>query len=207
MPELEQKSFRRQVAYKIKISDILNGSLTKDDFSVSVRLDGFSVSRVNIIATVIYKAEEFNYAGAAIDDGTGKIQLRSFENNSYFSKIDVGDVVLVIGKIREFNSEKYIMPEILKKISNAKWMDVRRLELEESGVIDGYAKPVDEAPVSDKKDADVYSLVKKLDQGDGASFDDIVRGYGSSDAEKMLNALLESGDIFEIRPGRLKVLE
>ena len=96
---------------------------------------GLKVSRVNIIAAMIYKSEDFNYSSAVIDDGTGRIQLRSFENNAYFSKIDVGDIVLIIGKIREFNNEKYIVPEILKRINNAKWVDVRRLELKNSDLI------------------------------------------------------------------------
>ena len=126
MPELEQKAFqKRQVAYKIRVSDILNGNLEKEEFSGNIRLSNTNVSRVNIIATVIYKSEEFNYSSTVVDDGTGKIQLRSFENNSYFSKADVGDAVLVIGKIRDFNGEKYIMPEIFKKIEDSKWADVR----------------------------------------------------------------------------------
>jgi len=208
MPELEQKAFqKRQVAYKIRISDILNGNLEKEEFSGNIRLSNTNISRVNIIATVIYKSEEVNYASSVVDDGTGGIQLRSFGNNTYFSKVDVGDAVLVIGKIREFNGEKYIMPEIFKKINDSRWADVRRLELKDTIAIGGSANLIDKNPVADMKNADVFSLIKKLDNGDGASFEEIIKGYGSADAEKMLNTLLENGDVFEIRPGRIKVLE
>ena len=110
MPELEQKSFQRQVAYKIRISDILNGSFIKDEISAGyIKLNDANVSRVNIIATVVYKAEQPSTSNALIDDGTGKILLRSFENSRIFSKADVGDAVLLIGKIREFNNERYIV--------------------------------------------------------------------------------------------------
>ena len=209
MPELEQKTFqKRQVAYKLKISDILNGNLTKEDFSGSIKLNNINVSRVNIIAAMIYKSEDFNYSSAVIDDGTGRIQLRSFENNAYFSKIDVGDIVLIIGKIREFNNEKYIVPEILKRINNAKWVDVRRLELKNNDLIDNSIKNTDKNLIENAKiNEEIYSLIKKLDDGDGASFDDIIKGSCSVDAEKILNKLLENGDIFEIKPGKLKVLE
>ena len=209
MPELEQKAFqKRQVAYKLKISDILNGNLTKEEFSGNIKLDDINVSRVNIIAAMIYKSEDFNYSSAVIDDGTGRIQLRSFENNAYFSKIDVGDVVLIIGKIREFNNEKYIMPEILKKITNTKWVDARRLELKNNDIINNNIKEIDKNLIENTKiNEEIYSLIKKLDNGDGASFDDIIKGSGSIDAEKILNKLLENGDIFEIKPGKLKVLE
>ncbi|MBS3105661.1 hypothetical protein J4234_05365 [Candidatus Woesearchaeota archaeon] len=208
MPEPEQKAFqKRQVAYKIRVSDILNKNLEKEDLSGNIRLSNTNVSRVNIIATVIYNSEEFNYSSAVVDDGTGNIQLRSFENNSYFSKAAVGDAVLVIGKIREFNGEKYILPEIFKKMNNVQWVDVRRLELKGSGVIGDNTISIDKNPAGDIKNDDLFSLIKKLDNGDGSSFDEIIKGYGSADAEKMLNTLLENGDIFEIKPGRLKVLE
>jgi len=209
MPELEQKTFqKRQVAYKLKISDILNGNLIKEEFSGNVKLNNINVSRVNIIAAMIYKSEDFNYSSAVIDDGFGRIQLRSFENNAYFSKIDVGDVVLVIGRIREFNNEKYIVPEILKKITNTRWVDIRRLELKNNDIIDNNIKITDKNLIEGAKiNEDIYSLIKKLDNGDGASFDNIIKSSGSIDAEKILNKLLENGDIFEIKPGKLKVLE
>ena len=209
MPELEQKTFqKRQVAYKLKISDIVNGNLTKEEFSGNIKLNNINVSRVNIIAAVIYKTEESNFTSAVIDDWTGRIQLRSFENNAYFSKIDVGDVVLVIGKIREFNNEKYIVPEILKKITNTRWVDVRRLELKNNDIIDNNIKITDKNLIENTKiNEEIYSLIKKLDDGDGASFDDIIKSFGSIDAEKILNKLLENGDVFEIKPGKLKVLE
>lgn len=206
MPELEQRAFqKRQVAYKIRVSDILNGNLEKEELSGNIRLSNTNISRVNIIATVIYKSEEANYSSAVVDDGTGRIQLRSFGSNSYFSNVDVGDAVMVIGKIREFNNEKYIMPEIFRKIENLQWADVRKMELKDIGAVNYAAGSKDENP--DAKNADLFSLIRKLDNGDGASFDEIIKEYGNSDAEKMLNTLLENGDVFEIRPGRLKVLE
>src|SRR3989344_7402622 len=137
MPDLEQKTFQRQVAYKVKISDILNGNFVKEEFSAGyVKLSGKNVSRVNIIATVVYKAEQSSTASAVIDDSTGKVLLRSFENNDIFSKVDIGDVVLVIGKIREFNNERYVVPEILKKVSNTEWMNVRKLEVKDVKAFD-----------------------------------------------------------------------
>ncbi|MBI2650430.1 hypothetical protein HYX04_03890 [Candidatus Woesearchaeota archaeon] len=209
MPELEQKAFqKRQVAYKLRISDILSGNLAREEFSGNIKVGKTNVSRVNVIATMIYKSEGSNYSSAFIDDGTGRIQLRSFENSAYFSNADVGDAVLVIGKIREFNNEKYIVPEIFRKIVNAAWADVRRLELKNSYATEDNEKTSDKNPaVAVDTNEEIYSLIKKLDKGDGASFDDIIKGSSSTDAEKILNSLLENGDIFEIKPGRLKVLE
>src|SRR3990167_2310544 len=105
MPDLEQKSFqKRQVAFKVWISDILNSSFMKDDTSAGyIKINEVIISRVSLIATVVYKADqEQNLGGVMVDDGTGKILLKSFENFAPFSKADVGDMVLLIGRIREF---------------------------------------------------------------------------------------------------------
>ena len=141
MSDIEQKTFQRQIAFKVKISDILNGSFVKDEFSAGyIKLSDKNVSRVNIIATVVYKIEQASASNAMIDDGTGKVLLRSFENSGIFSNVDIGDAVLVIGKIREFNNELYIIPEIFKKISNTEWMTVRKLEVKDSKVLDNKIK-------------------------------------------------------------------
>src|SRR3989338_2288900 len=107
----ESQKFQRQIAYKLRIADILEGQFTKDDISAGyIKLNGISVSRVNVICTLVYKQEQAgSYSSAVIDDGTGIISMRSFESDS-FSKFDVGDVILVIGRIREFSNEKYIIP-------------------------------------------------------------------------------------------------
>lgn len=211
MPELEQKTFRRLIAYKARISDILNGIFTKEGFSSSVRVNGIGISRVNIIATLIYKAEGAGFTGAVIDDGTGKIPLRVFEEHKVFSKAEVGDLVLVIGKVREFGNERYIVPETVKKLENNVWMEVRKAELgsdiPEKDAGAGTKPVASGAAEQDSINEEVYMLVKRLDSGEGVSVEEIVKNSGSEEAEKILNRLLESGDIFEVKPGKLKVLE
>ena len=214
MPEAEQKIFqKRQVAYKVRISDLLNGIFAKDDASAGyIKLGDMNISRVNIISNVVYKSEqEQNFSGCIIDDGTGKILLRAFENSSLFSKIDVGDFVLVIGKIREYNNERYIIPEIIKKLDDSAWMNFRKLEINNLPAIqkieDSNEKPESvEDFASDKFDL-LYSLIKNLDTGEGAPIEEIIKSSGTKDAEDVVNKLLENGDIFEIKPGRVKVLE
>src|SRR3989344_4182018 len=126
----ESQKFQRQIAYKLRIADILEGQFTKDDISAGyIKLNGINISRVNVISTLVYKQEQAgNYSSAVIDDGTGKISLRSFEPDA-FSKVDVGDILLVVGRIREFNNEKYVIPEITRKLESIEWLNLRRLEL------------------------------------------------------------------------------
>ncbi len=214
MPSLEQKSFQRQVAYKVRISDLLNGTLAKTDASAGyVRLNELNVSRANIIATIVYKSEEPNYASAVLDDGTGKISLKSFENKGIFSGVNVSDAVLVVGKVRQFNDEKYIIPEIMKRLENAEWFNVRKLELKNFKPVSSDLKVLKagngglaEESISSFND-DIYSLIKKLDIGEGVLVEDVVKNSKNIKAEGIITKLLENGDIFEIKPGRLKVLE
>lgn len=206
MPELEQKTFqKRQVAYKVRVSDILNSSFAKDEFSAGhIKLNGINVSRINIIGTLVYKSEEQNYSSSVIDDASGKISLKTFGNSNIFAKIDVGDFVLVIGKVREFNNEKYVMPEILRKIG-IEWMNLRKIELENLKHTVDENKSEELIAIDDNDE--IYSLIKNLDNGDGVSFEDIIKNSATGKAEAMISKLLENGDVFEIKPGKLKVLE
>ena len=212
MPELQNQFQKRQIAYKARISDILNGSFIKDESSAGhLSFEDVSISRVNIIATAVFKPEQgSNVSSVVIDDGTGKILLRSFENAAVFSNVDVGDFVLVIGKVREFNGERYVVPEILKKINNAEWVNVRKLELKSTI----YSVKSEKAENKDLPgetgngfNDEIYALIKKLDSGDGALVDDVVKESNNGKAENIIIRLLENGDIFEISPGKLKVLE
>lgn len=202
----EQRQFqKRSVAFKASISSILKADFAKDEVSSGyVKINNLSASRVSIMATLVYKSE--NNHSAIIDDGTGRISLKSFENGDIFDGIEISDAVLAIGKVREFNNERYILPEVIKKIS-VEWMSVRKLELKnieenkDSGFIDN-----DRAAGPDAH-KDLYELIKRLDDGNGVAVEDLLKRHGSQNTEGIINKLLENGDVFEIKPGKIKVLE
>lgn len=205
MQDIEQRQFqKRQVAFKAAISSILNGNFEKGGLSAGyIKINDINVSRVSVMATLVYKAEDIS---AIIDDGTGKIPLKSFENRTIFTNVDVGDAILVVGKVRDFGNERYILPEIVKKIG-MEWMNVRKLELnglEGDKVADSADNDKDEMLGGSK---DVYELIKRLDEGNGVAVEDLIKNYDSQNTEKIINKLMENGDVFEIKPGRIKVLE
>lgn len=209
MPELQNEQFqKRQVAYKISIATILNSAFAKDmDSAGYIRVNNMTVSRVNIIGILIAKNDSQNFSSAIIDDSTGRISLRTFEPSGVFSRAEIGDPAIVIGKVREYNNEKYIIPEIVRKM-DSRWIDVRRNEI--GNVQAAPAQDdgrVEELQISQNPKEDVYSLIKDLDKGDGASIDEVIKMAKGGDAESIVNTLLKSGDIFEVKPGKLKVLE
>src|SRR3989344_4464979 len=126
----EETTFqKRQVAYKVPVSLILESSFQKDELSAGfIQINELKIARVNIIGTIVYTSDKAASWSATLDDGTGRINLRTFEQNPLFLKNEVGDLVLLIGRIREFSNEKYIIPEVIKKVDNAKWFELRKDE-------------------------------------------------------------------------------
>ena len=154
MPE-EQSFQRRQTAYKIRIKDILDSKYIKNEGFIPnyLQVGQQEVSRVNIIGIVVQKSETDNYTVLTIDDGTGKISARVFENSIVANNIGVGNVVVMVGKPREFSSEKYILIETIRNI-DPEWAKVRKLELRK------LEQPIVKLPAVQE---DVMNLIKGME--------------------------------------------
>lgn len=208
LPELE-KFQKRQTAYKTRVKDIMDSRYIKASGMEPnyLEINSKRISRVNILGVVVEKSDMDNYKAITIDDGSGRISARVFDSNTTLGNAHIGDVVIVIGRPREFSSEKYVIIEAIKKISPA-WAMVRSLELQKnddgsmkSEVIRDKEENVDLSPKNR-----IISAIKELDNGDGVLIESILsKNVGG--AEKIIDALLKEGGIFEVKPGKLKVLE
>ena len=234
---------KRQTAYKVQIKDITEGNfVTEEGWNPNYVVDkyGRKISRVNLISAVVDipdTEETFNYYSIVIDDSTGKISARLFEDYERLKMFNVGDVVSIIGRIREYGAERYIIPEIIRKIDNPKWIDVRKKEIEllqgtlqkaednqkpESAQDEGAAAVVDsgksavtaevEGVVEEKPNAldeseSVIAMARELDNGDGVDIDELIKKSGIESCEELIKSLLLEGDMFEVQPGRLKILD
>jgi len=213
--ESQQKKkidYKRQVAYKTRIIDITEGKYVRSESQPNyiVTDNGREISRVNIIGTAISKDIELNHESIILDDGTSSIMVRSFEKDDSIAKTQIGEVVLIIGRPREFNEDKYIIPEIIKKIDNAKWIELRRLEmLKEFGE---FKKKAPEKVIKEESDGKeipsqkIYNLIKSLDKGDGADMEELINQSGLDNAEDVVSNLIREGEVFQNRPGKLKIL-
>ena len=120
---------------------------------------------------------------------------------------------MLIGRPREYGSEKYIVPEIVRVIDNKKWIDIRKLEIELHNKRNKRVKKdvvLKEEVVEEKKESQadkIFKLIKEIDDGEGADTEEIISKANVEYAEKIIANLLEEGEIFEIKPGKLKVLE
>ena len=127
------KERKRNISYKLRISDIHRGSMMINEKFSYLELDGREVSRVNLIANVIDKfvsEGEKRYASLTIDDASSQIRVKAFgEDTERLKEFEIGDTVLVIGSLRHFNNEIYVLPEIMRHLST-EWLLARKLELE-----------------------------------------------------------------------------
>lgn len=235
--------YSRKTAYKVSIGELLKGRYVKREGwepNYVEGKDGLEISRVNILSmAVALENTETNSPSLILDDGTGRIEARAFENRKIFSSVEVGSIVNVIGRPREYNGQLFITPEIVKEISNPKWAEVRKLELgmgslilekeEKRGVREEAAesgeKSVEAGRITEGNGGSeteieevhdegaespsqkVFNLIKELDIGSGADYDEVVKKAEVDNVEKIISNLLMEGDIFEIRSGKLKVLD
>ncbi len=125
----------RSPAKKVRISDLINGKYfygSKEEMKPSYVITSFGekISRVNLIGTAIEKfvSEDGNYSAVTIDDGTEVIRIKSFEELP-FEKIQLGDMVRVIGKIKEYNGELYVAFELVEKIKDVNFEVLSKAEI------------------------------------------------------------------------------
>ncbi len=208
----------RQIAIKSWIRTLINGQyIVKEGWEPNyILFKDQQISRANVMGVIVQKSDSklLNYDYIVIDDGSGRMTARSFEDKEKFLDFAVGDVVNVIGRPREFGKEIYIIPEIVKKLQDTKWLEVRKLEL---GKMPEGASQQENVVVEETVDIEVEEIetpqerlmktIKDIDGGSGVDIDEIIAKTGKPQTEDMIKDMLAQGDIFEIKPGRIKVLE
>lgn len=212
---------KRQIAFKLRIGDLLRGNQIFDQTQpenlnqtlrprlLHVELGDKKIQRVNIIANVIDKFEsesESKFATITLDDGSGQIRARLFgEDVTKFRDLIQGDTLVIIGVLRSFNQELYIMPEIIKK-ADPKYLLVRKLEIE---------KETPKPPTPEQKQKikafrdEIIEMIKSAEQYEGIDKDEIINKLKNGKPETVsqeIQKLLEEGIIYEPRPGRVRYL-
>lgn len=214
----------RQVAYKVSIKDLLEGQyFVQEGWNPNYILtkNRRKISRANIIANVTDKREGENFCSLTIDDSTGNINATVFAENVHILKDkNPGDLILIVGRPRVNNNQTVLIVEIARKLE-PEWAKLRKLELE---AISKEVKPVEEevkinqAPKSFEEEIiqdmnvqevserqKMVNIINNLDKGEGAPTEIVVKHFGNN-ADALIQELLKEGEIFEIKPGRLKVL-
>jgi len=203
--ELTEQQRKRNTAYKMRIGDILKGKPIMDEGRfIFLELGDKKIVRINILANCVdrfFQEGEKKYASLTVDDASGQIRLKVFGDDiEILRNLTQGDTLQIIGNLREWNGELYVIPEIAKKV-DPRWLLVRKLEIQNSrkGLPFENTSPIRDTIIQKIKDAETDGGidVDKIIMDTEAS-PDIINGE--------IKKLLEEGLIYEPRPGRVRYL-
>ena len=210
MPEIK----KRETAYKFRIGDLLKAKqIFEESEALNKRLQfaelgNKRIVRVNVIANIVDKFEsegQTKFASITLDDGSGQIRARLFgEDISKFTDLSQGDTIVVIGLLRSYNQELYIMPEIMKK-TDPRYLLVRKLEIEKE--TPKPLTPEQKQKIIALKD-EVIEMIKNAELKEGIDKEEIIIKLKQQPnvITQEIQKLLEEGIIYEPRPGRVRYL-
>ena len=122
----------RAIARKLKLKTITESPYTAGgtiDNPNHITVGNEKIIRVNTTGEIEdkYESPEANFSSLTIKDNDSEIKVKFFEkiNLDEFQK---GNLVKVIGKVREANEERFILGEIVKKIQ-PEYLKIREEEI------------------------------------------------------------------------------
>jgi hypothetical protein len=76
-----------------------------------------------------YKGQDGNFSSITLDDGTETIRAKQWgAEAATLDQIEENILAIVVGKIREYNDEVYIVPEIIREADDPNVMSLHLLE-------------------------------------------------------------------------------
>lgn len=202
-----------RTGYKLFIRDVAERALhRREDGRAYIDYDGHSLSTVRVMGVVVSKYDSEKFTIVTLDDSTETISVRAFgEDKGLLENVFVGATIDVIGALREYEEETYIAPRSVWLVEDPNWEVVRNLELliraKKSGVTTSVEEVLDEeAPQEEDLKPIVLALIEKLDAGDGADYNALLKDSGLEDTllDRALNKLLSDSEIYEPKIGKFK---
>lgn len=213
---------KRWTAYKFWIKDIINATTITKEGAHFFEIRGKEAARTNVIATVVDKQTNADntFSTITLDDATETIRVKTWkEDTKKLEEINIGDQVMIIGRIRVYNDEIFITPEIAKK-QEPEWLLVRKKELEKA-----YGKPEEKARHETKEESRPQEIIEEEvieptetarqkileiieKEPEGIQIGELIKqsGLKEEEAEKAIDELLREGEVFQPRNGFLKVI-
>ncbi len=205
----------RMVAMKVRIAELNGGDWVKNEGmepSYVVIKRGDKVGRARILATVVSKfvSEDKEFASVTLDDGSGTIRVKSFKTIKPLEKLEEGNVIDTIGKVREYNGEVYVVPETIRKVDDPNLETLRMLELEKLARQAG-SRPketlLEKLPAKEKA-PDLRSRVIELlkSNREGLDYASLIGQLmvSENEVEPVINDLLSEGVCYEPTPGKIR---
>lgn len=205
--------FKRPTAYIFWITDLLNAvpELTTEG-AKAYKIRGKQARRVNIIAAVIdtYENEAKTYRSVTLDDGSGQIRVKAWNEDISKLSLNPGDIVLIVGFLHESLGEIFVRPEFSRKL-NAEWAVARKEYLASA-----YGRPVadvlkvSEETINEPVEPTMEARAKLLSlmPDTPVSVEELIKKSGMARglAEKVIKELTNDGEIFSPKAGFVQAL-
>lgn len=123
-------------AVKLRIQDLVEG--TFDGKVVHTLFGDVSEARILGTLTDVFITDDNSYISLTVDDGTETIRIKAWRNDvKKLKEFSKGDIIDVVGKVREYNEEIYLTPAVISKVSPNKWvlweLELMKLYIESGG--------------------------------------------------------------------------
>ena len=197
---------KRLTAKKASAKEIVSGKYVKrEGFQSSYVLTnlGRRLSRVRVLGVIVNRfiSDDEKFATITLDDSTDTMRCKVFVNTKILDGFGPGDFVDVFGKLREYNGEVYMMPEILRK-ADSNLETLRMLEMEK--IFRKQKEKIKKIQELQKQTSDLKelrSLVKDL-----MTLEDL---EGILEAKEMIENIVEEKTITtsEVKTQILKLIE
>ncbi|MHA2503494.1 MAG: OB-fold nucleic acid binding domain-containing protein [Candidatus Kariarchaeaceae archaeon] len=228
---------KRYPSVQFRIRDLYRGEIKQLRDLRYFELDGEDVPRVNLFGVAVDKYDGVTqnnrkFATVRLDDGTDTIQLKVWSRPTedeegnivadpylLLKPISIGDMLSVIGRVREYNGEFFIDPTTVTVMDDIEWEINQRIQLIQSTMDSKELNAVEDIPLvpvsnSDEltvsEDEDLKSKVMGVFEKDFElnTIEAIAqRSTLSTEVVKeIIEDLKESGEIYMPRPDRFDLI-
>jgi hypothetical protein len=218
----------RMTAVRASVSDIINGTFLEDDGVRVISPFGVELRRVVLVGYIVNRQSgQSNYASITIDDGTETIKAKSWGTDaSSLDTVSNSMLVRLVGKVRKYEGEVYIVPEIVSELEDPNFMTLHLLERYRTMLTQGglsvpvldeslFESTVDSKPPKDKdlpKGALAKSIIQYIKANadpQGVSIEDIVDNlkgdYSKEQIQMEVIELMAAEQLHEIKIGRYQL--
>jgi RPA family protein len=211
-----QTAPRRQTAFKVWIQNVHTSQekIKQDTGLPYLDIKEKQVVRVHLFGSVVDKNIVDGYGSVVLDDSSASIRLKVWgEDVSLLESLNTGDLVFVVGRYAMYQDERYVRPEIVRRVS-MDWALFRRLELtkeyglpsmQEKVLVKSEELPVEEVEPSLSLRENIISEIEKEDE---VSESQLVEAC-KMPADKVLlvlQDLLKEGEVFCPKKGYYRLV-
>ena len=119
----------RMTAVRASVADIIRGTYHEEDGHHVVSPQGVELRRVVLVGFIVSQyVGQGSFASITIDDGTETIRAKAWGETQSLEEVETNTLAMIVGKVREYEGEIYIVPEIVRPLDDANYMTLHQLE-------------------------------------------------------------------------------